>query len=504
MDYRRQGQCYCSPKLRAALSGFGKKKDATLLESWEELWRAVADKASTTLGCRQRYREHLLAQLVCPGRHTITSLISLNANQHRDWTADYHLYSHQRVHPEAILDQVRREVEHFLPDSQTLCVALDDTLLRKTGKKIPGTAYRRDPLGPPFQVNLVWAQRMIQFSAAVPSAEGDARMIPIGWTDASTPRKPRKNAPDEAHIHYKEQMKQRNLSALALQELHALQRRRAQGQSRCPDLRVVVDGSYTNKTVMRGLPEHTVLIGRIRKDARLFDRPTAQSGAGRKRFYGDRLPTPDEIRTDETIPWQEVKACVHGKQQRFQVKTLSPVRWKGAGDQDLRLVVIAPVKYHVTSKGKHMYRRPAFLICTDPDLPLEELLQNYLWRWDIEVNHRDEKTLLGVGQAQVRHPDSVHRVPASAVAAYAMLHVAAMKAYGWTGKAGALPEAKWRQSKKKRRASTQDLIKELRRELWASAIRKEHLSHFVSPSPSKTNGVKLSPNLAGALFAVNA
>jgi len=39
------------------------------------------------------------------------------------------------------------------------------------------------------------------------------------------------------------------------------------------------------------------------------------------------------------------------------------------------------------------------LICTDPDLALEDLLQQYIWRWDIEVNHRDEKTILGVGQA---------------------------------------------------------------------------------------------------------
>ncbi|MCH8541897.1 MAG: hypothetical protein LAT58_14175, partial [Opitutales bacterium] len=48
------------------------------------------------------------------------------------------------------------------------------------------------------------------------------------------------------------------------------------------------------------------------------------------------------------------------------------------------------------------YTQPAYLICTDPELPIEELLQQYIWRWDIEVNHRDEKTILGVGQAQVR------------------------------------------------------------------------------------------------------
>lgn len=46
-----------------------------------------------------------------------------------------------------------------------------------------------------------------------------------------------------------------------------------------------------------------------------------------------------------------------------------------------------------------LYRQPAFLVCTDPQMTLEDLLQDYLWRWDIEVNFRDEKTIMGVGQA---------------------------------------------------------------------------------------------------------
>ena len=67
---------------------------------------------------------------------------------------------------------------------------------------------------------------------------------------------------------------------------------------------------------------------------------------------------------------------------------------------------------HRLRKGsKLLYRKPAYLICTDPDMPLEEVLQYYIWRWDIEVNHRDEKQIIGVGQAQVRSEKSVSRHP---------------------------------------------------------------------------------------------
>ncbi|MBL8881276.1 MAG: hypothetical protein JNG88_19400, partial [Phycisphaerales bacterium] len=52
---------------------------------------------------------------------------------------------------------------------------------------------------------------------------------------------------------------------------------------------------------------------------------------------------------------------------------------------------------------------------------------------------RIQKTLLGVGQAQVRNRHAVQYVPATAVAAYALLLTAAIKAFGPTGLRDALP-----------------------------------------------------------------
>jgi len=51
-----------------------------------------------------------------------------------------------------------------------------------------------------------------------------------------------------------------------------------------------------------------------------------------------------------------------------------------------------------------------------------------------------EKTILGVGQAQVRNKNSVHSIPATAVAALAMLHLAAIKTYGQGGQLIAPPK----------------------------------------------------------------
>jgi hypothetical protein len=47
---------------------------------------------------------------------------------------------------------------------------------------------------------------------------------------------------------------------------------------------------------------------------------------------------------------------------------------------------------------------------------VQKLVHYCLWRWDVEVNHRDEKQIIGVGQTQVWSPKSVDRQPAFAVA----------------------------------------------------------------------------------------
>jgi hypothetical protein len=123
-----------------------------------------------------------------------------------------------------------------------------------------------------------------------------------------------------------------------------------------------------------------------------------------------------------------------------------------------------------------------------------------VWRWDIEVNFRDEKSVLGVGQAMVRHPASVETVPATAVAAYSLLLVAAAEVYG-KGGSPRLPAPKWR-PKNPPRISTQALVNELRRELWRDSLNKHH---FTSPQPPGTKPQKINPPLKSALlYAIKA
>jgi hypothetical protein len=95
----------------------------------------------------------------------------------------------------------------------------------------------------------------------------------------------------------------------------------------------------------------------------------------------------------------------------------------------LQLIVIKPLGYRLRKGSKVLYRGPAFLLCTDGRLAARVIIETYFQRWEIEVDFREEKTILGVGQAQVRAERSAQTAPALTVASYAMLLLAAGRAF---------------------------------------------------------------------------
>jgi len=449
----------------------------------------------------QRLGRHILSHLVCMGRHTMTNLLTTEGRQFVDWTADYRMYSRERIDCDNIFRQIRKEVYDLNEEKKLLITALDDSLLPKTGKRIPGVKFARDPMGPPFHVNFIRGQRVIQMSASV-SEDSQSRMIPVMFKDASTPQKPRKNDSAEVWARYKEECKARRLSVHGVECISGM---RSQMEKDW-DLWVTVDGSYTNRTVLNNLPDNTVLIGRIRSDAKLFHLPiqVGAKGAGRKRIYGVAAPTPEEIRTDEAIPWQTVRAHASGRMHEFKVKNIQHLRWRGSGTKHtLQVLVIAPLRYRLSQRSPLLYRDPAYLICTDPDIPVNKVLQVYLWRWDIETNFRDEKTLLGTGQAQVRNPVSVEALPQMMVASYALLLLAGINLWGVKGMPQPANIPKWQSVNKKYRASTNDLIKQLRSELWADSIASTNLYDFVSQQNSNRSLLNVKIPACSAILNVN-
>jgi hypothetical protein len=273
-------------------------------------------------------------------------------------------------------------------------------------------------------------------------------------------KKPRRKAPEQEWAAWRQQSKLHNLSTHTVETLRGLRGSLDAAGYADQTLLAVCDNSFCNRTVFRAELTRTAVIARARRDVKLCRRATE----GGQRFYDVVKFTPKQVYDDPSIPWQKARIFHGGQGRKVRYKQVAAVYWQSAsGPKPLRLFVVARIPYQVPGRERKSYGDPAFLLTTDLKGTPRELLQAYFDRWQIEVNHREEKDTLGVGQAQLRSPLSVPRQPAFAVAAYSALLLAGLLAYG-PGRGDAYPVLpKWRRNAK--RPSCLDLITLLRKEM---------------------------------------
>lgn len=400
------------------------------------------------------------------GKRTITRAISFQGNTQKDWSADYKVFSRARWEPHHLFSPILEQAiaQHKLP---RLVFSADDTRVWRTGQHVPQTQWHRDPMGPPFQTNLRWGHRFLQASLVLPLYEQDpessSRSIPVRFEMAPVLKKPGRKATETQWAEYRQQKKQKNLSVQFVAMTRELRQRLNQSGHADKPMIMVVDGSFCNRRVFAPdwNQEKLSVVARARKDLVLCKRAP---GNGR-RFYGKTKFTPEMVRQrDSMAPWQTASIFHGGCFRQVRYKELSNIYWQGgARKKPVRLLVVAPVGYRTSKKGRKYYRQPAYLLTTDLTTPAVVLLQDYFDRWGIEVNHRDEKEILGVGQAQVWNDQSVSKVPALLVAMYSWLLLAGLACYG-TRRTGAFePLPKWRRGAK--RPSCLDLVTLLRRQM---------------------------------------
>ena len=433
----------------------------TLLESFLDIagdWRGVFPQARSHL----RATRQALGSLVCLGRRTVSRIIWTNGGAQRSWGAEYFLHSRCEWEPQQLFEPILKSGLQWCR-GRLVGVAVDDTRLRKTGRCIRQAFYQRDPLSPPFHWNMMLGLRFLQASLLLPlhrRAPVSARGVPIRFKDAPAVKKPRRNASEAAKAQYRQMKKRHNLSHKFVDMMGEL--RQALDQAGAADKILVVagDGSFCNRNVFTAARDRTEIIARARKDAVL----SFGAEPGSRRFYAPEKFNPEQVRQDDSIPWLTTKIFYGGKRRKIRYKQLGPLYWQGGARRvPLRLFVVAPTPYRKRKSSRRYYRQPAYLLTTDLNSKAKDLLQIYFDRWQIEVNHREEKDTLGVGQAQLWNHVSVPKQPVLAVAAYSALLLASLNTFGVSRASAYAPLPKWRRNAK--RPSCLDLITLLRKEM---------------------------------------
>lgn len=449
---------------------------STLLGAFLDIsngWRRAFAQERT----HQRAVRQALAGLCCSGRRTLTGLIQAQGTTHaaqRDWSAEYRLHARSPWKVEDLFAPVLARA-HRLCGGKYVAVAFDDTRVRKSGRRIPGTSFWADPLGPKFRVQLMWGLRFLQASVLTPVYKRGgpaARGIPVAFVDVPAAKRPRRSASKEEWAAYRAAAREHGLSAAFLCQLVGLRKQLDLAGAQAKTLVAVADGSFCNRACMRAEVERSVIVARARKDAKLC-LPSEEL----RRTYGREKFTPEGVRQDAQIPWKRARVF-HGRRYRWmRYKEVGPVLWQGAtGKRPLRLLVLAPTGYRPHTRaprGKSgrplkrlYYRQAGYLLTTDLHIPASVLIQQYFDRWQIEVNHKEEKDTLGVGEAQLRSPQSVPRQPALAVASYSALMLAAIATYGHK-RPHMADQPKWYRGAA--RPTARDLVHLLNHEIAAAA-----------------------------------
>ena len=120
-----------------------------------------------------------LGILAAFGRRTLSRALWAEGRQLLDWSADYRLHARAAWQPQDLFQPILDKARPFCR-GRYACVAVDDTRLHKTGRRIVTASYQRDPLSPKFRINLMFGLRFLQMSLLTP-------LVPEQQTASSCP-----------------------------------------------------------------------------------------------------------------------------------------------------------------------------------------------------------------------------------------------------------------------------------------------------------------------------
>lgn len=342
------------------------------------------------------------AWVMCPGRHTVTRLWRVIPAATR---RPYGAYARMIREGSWSVDDlwcalVRLLVAHWAPDG-TLTVVLDDTLIKKTGRKIVGAGYFRDAVHSTATYTVTaWGLNVIIIGLRIaPPWGGEPLALPVL---IRVRRKDKDEKKEETELNLVE------LAAAMIMDVHDWLPGR--------QLRVVADGAYASLVGYRW-PDGIHIVTRLRRDAALYDLPPpspapgTRRSRGRPRLRGQRLPRPEKL-TAALHPndWVAATISQRGKQVERLLYARSLLWYRVAGTRPLLLVIVRDPEGHEPDD---------YFVTTEIAAMPGDIAVAYADRWPIEDTHRNVKQYLGAEHPQCWVREGPERVVSLACWLYA-------------------------------------------------------------------------------------
>jgi hypothetical protein len=284
-------------------------------------------------------------------------------------------------------------VERLLSREQPLVVPIDDTLLKRRGRKVFGCFWHHDATANSRKGSVAWGNNWVTagINVRLPFLERTVcllvlfrlwrprrKEIPKHKSDPERPSKPR--------------LGREILCLLAERFPH----RKIHG---------VGDAAYASGA-FASLPANVTITSRLRADATLNELPPprppkGQRKRGRPPLKGATLPKLDQIAKDPATEWVKTTVRRYGKTEQVMAHAFRCLWYEAFGQQPVQVVM-------TQDTGKPSGYEVA-LISTDLDATTAELIERYADRWPTEVAYEEGKEIFGVGDARNRAEHAVRR-----------------------------------------------------------------------------------------------
>ena len=258
-----------------------------------------------------------------------------------------------------------------------LRVAVDDSVFRRSGRKVHGAGWQHDGSSPSVS-KLSYGNCFVTAGIVV--------RLPFCSRAVCLPVLARLHLPGKGNGPGKVEMATALVSLLAVSFPGRM-------------IHVVADAAY-HGPALRTLPGNVTWTCRIPRNAVLYDLAPPRTGRrGRPRTRGDRLGTADDLAA--AASWATVTITAYG---RPQVRHVAEVTCLWYGSWHARTVRLILARDQHTTSGYDLA-----LITTDLAAAPGTLVARYAARWAIEQAFADARNVLGAGEARNRVRLAVER-----------------------------------------------------------------------------------------------
>lgn len=391
--------------------------------------------------------------LLCKGRRTVCAALRVMGMAEKgDWSKYHHVLNRaawDELAVGAIL--LHLIVDKFVLSSETIAIAVDETLERRWGPKIHKRGHWRDSLASSRNVNVSTSGlRWLCFAVVVKLPWSELYWsLPFLNILLTTPK-----VSAELGIRHKKVSKRTG-------QVMCWLRRQLPGRA----ITISGDGAYS--VIRLGHRANSLgitLVAPLRLDSRLFDypphriKPDGTKRKGRTPSVGQRLPNLEDVATFETTCWHRCRVQWYGGTTEVVDWATTTALWYSTGTPPLliRWVLVRDpsgkmetVAYFSTD----IYQEPTDIIAA------------YVRRWSIEVTFEEARAHMGIETQRQWSDKAIERTTPALFGLYSIVVLMAHDLY--QDELLPLPQAAWYN---KTHASFRDLLILVRKSIWTQLL----------------------------------